>query len=92
MSDGPGIGLDGLWLETFGLQMFPVFSVITLKGGVIRHVGIHCNHSLNGIDIKAKKLAVPWPFLLQEIEEDYSRIMDIDCDRALLCLLRSGFD
>jgi hypothetical protein len=32
--------------------------------------------SLSGIDIKANVFALPYPFLLQEIEEDYSRLID----------------
>jgi len=41
--DGPGIGFNGLGLQPLELQVLLVFAVITGKGGIVGHVGIHCN-------------------------------------------------
>ena len=41
--DGSGIGINGFGLKPLELQVLLVLAVITGKGGIIGHIGIHCN-------------------------------------------------
>ncbi len=46
--DRPGVGIDGLGLQTAQLEAFEVFLVLLLEEGILGHGGVHCNLLGNG--------------------------------------------
>jgi len=46
--DRPGVGVDGLGLQTAQFEAFQVFLVLLVEEGILRHGGVHCNLLGNG--------------------------------------------
>jgi hypothetical protein len=46
--DRPGVGFDGLWLETAQFEALQMLLVLLVEVGILRHGGVHCNLLGNG--------------------------------------------
>ena len=60
--DRPGVGVDGLWLQTAQLQALQMFLVLLVKVGILRHGGVHCNLLGNRLMWPALPLPQPLSF------------------------------
>ena len=46
--DRPGVGFDGLWLQTAKFEALKMLLVLLVEVGILRHGGVHCNLLGNG--------------------------------------------